>query len=526
LGSSTTLGSSSNSTGTYSWSPATGLNNATSPQPVFTPTATGTTTFTVTKTESGCTSTATVSVLVTGFTLPALSSPTVCQNASVQIGTTPVNGITYAWAPSTNLSNPNIPNPVATVGTGNMTYTLNAEDLNGCQATATVLINVNPVPAPQISVPAVTACLAEASANFAPVVTPAGAYTFLWSPSAFLSNPNIQNPSVLLPGVGTRTYTVTVTDANGCANIATATLNVNSCSALASVGNFVWFDSNKNGIQDAGEPGIGGVTVTLFSSSSEAIATTQTAADGSYLFANMNAGDYTVGFTLPANYSFTSSNYTSGFDATNSDANPSTGRTTSITLADGEIQPNIDAGMFPLSLLPVRLRFTAVKQDTKAVLTWKVSAERGVLNYTLEHSGNGSNFVSIYTVNSNGRSSYTKEDAQPLIGNNYYRVKVIYLNGRIEYSETKLLIFDSKGVISIYPNPVSNSVNIQLPKNWQGKQIRISLFNQQGQEVLNLSKGRASQLETIDIGNLPAGIYNLRLVNKEGQVEVRQVVKD
>ena len=69
-------------------------------------------------------------------------------------------------------------------------------------------------------------------------------------------------------------------------------------SQLGTVGDTIYSDANGNGVQDPGEPGIGGVTVDLLDSAGAVIATTTTAPDGSYLFENVDgvaAGqDYTV----------------------------------------------------------------------------------------------------------------------------------------------------------------------------------------------------------------------------------------
>ena len=70
-----------------------------------------------------------------------------------------------------------------------------------------------------------------------------------------------------------------------------------------SVGDRVWLDTNGNGNQDAGETGINGVTVQLLNSTGAVIATTTTAGDGNYTFANLAPGTYTVkvvSSTLPA----------------------------------------------------------------------------------------------------------------------------------------------------------------------------------------------------------------------------------
>ena len=67
----------------------------------------------------------------------------------------------------------------------------------------------------------------------------------------------------------------------------------------AAVGNFVWFDDNHNGIQDAGEAGMNGVVVELFNESMVLVDTQVTGPNGTggqgyYLFDNLPAGEYTI----------------------------------------------------------------------------------------------------------------------------------------------------------------------------------------------------------------------------------------
>ncbi len=73
---------------------------------------------------------------------------------------------------------------------------------------------------------------------------------------------------------------------------------------LITLGHTVWSDTNNNGIQDAGEPGIAGVTVLLFEDSDgdgvldpnkdTQIASTTTDEHGKYVFTNLLAGSYFV----------------------------------------------------------------------------------------------------------------------------------------------------------------------------------------------------------------------------------------
>ncbi len=113
----------------------------------------------------------------------------------------------------------------------------------------------------------------------------------------------------------------------------------------ASVGDYVWNDLNKNGTQDSGEPGVSGVGVILYNSANEAVGYSTTDALGKYLFADLLPGNYSVGFTLPANYSFTTSTGTSSLDSLNSDVNEVTGRTSFTELLENEAERSMDAGI-------------------------------------------------------------------------------------------------------------------------------------------------------------------------------------
>ncbi|MEY3219831.1 MAG: hypothetical protein RIT27_1188, partial [Pseudomonadota bacterium] len=84
--------------------------------------------------------------------------------------------------------------------------------------------------------------------------------------------------------------------------------------ASASLGDFVWLDADKDGVQDAGETGIANVPVKLtfagadgsFGTADDVTQTTTTNASGHYQFNNLAAGKYKVDVTQPANTSPTS----------------------------------------------------------------------------------------------------------------------------------------------------------------------------------------------------------------------------
>jgi hypothetical protein len=205
------------------------LTTATSPAPVFAPAsgdANKTFVFTVSKTNGGCTSTSTVSILVRQLVLPAIPVQTVCANSSVTIGVPATANISYVWTPSAGLSNPNSSTTVANNITGTRVYTLTATDMNGCFATSDAVVGVNATPAPTVSIPDITVSVGANPPAFNPSVTPVGTYTYSWTPADKVNNPYIANATAIPGGIGSTTYTLTVTDANGCTSVAQTQLNV------------------------------------------------------------------------------------------------------------------------------------------------------------------------------------------------------------------------------------------------------------------------------------------------------------
>jgi len=115
---------------------------------------------------------------------------------------------------------------------------------------------------------------------------------------------------------------------------------------LGQLGDFVWFDSNNNGIQDPGEQGVPGVTVSLLNASNTVIATTVTDANGNYRFVGLADGSYSVKFSnLPAGFSFSPKDL-GGNDNTDSDADPTTGTTGTYTITGGNTNITVDAGIY------------------------------------------------------------------------------------------------------------------------------------------------------------------------------------
>jgi uncharacterized repeat protein (TIGR01451 family) len=128
-----------------------------------------------------------------------------------------------------------------------------------------------------------------------------------------------------------------------------------------SIGDYVWTDVNRDGLQTVGEPGLAGVNVELYDSTGgKLVNSTTTDASGYYVFANLvpNTG-YVVRFATSTGQAFTTPNVGgNGSDLSDSDADPTTG-TISVTTpgaglngtANGGVDnPSYDAGIVTVDL--------------------------------------------------------------------------------------------------------------------------------------------------------------------------------
>ena len=90
------------------------------------------------------------------------------------------------------------------------------------------------------------------------------------------------------------TIAVTVTAGNTSSNLLFGNQLIPITEEKGSISGFVFYDFNKNTIQDPTEKGLPGITMKLFNSSSQLVATTTTDDNGLFTFSDVPAGDYTV----------------------------------------------------------------------------------------------------------------------------------------------------------------------------------------------------------------------------------------
>ncbi|MCO6499965.1 MAG: PKD domain-containing protein [Vicingus serpentipes] len=175
---------------------------------------------------NGCVNTAIATVTFEAICAPIVTATgdEICINEpTAQLTTTVSNTtgtVTYAWTPTTGLNDPTIANPTVTGLTVTTTYTvIITDDLDS--DTATAIIIVNPLPTPNAGMDQ-SICL-NSSTTINAISGGTGPFSFAWDNGL----PTGAGPHTVSPGVGTTTYHVVVTDANGCVNNDSVNVTVN-----------------------------------------------------------------------------------------------------------------------------------------------------------------------------------------------------------------------------------------------------------------------------------------------------------
>jgi len=173
--------------------------------------------------------------------------------------------------------------------------------------------------------------------------------------------------------------------------------------------------------------------------------------------------------------------------------------------------------------LPVTLiSFEARKKEQQAYLVWSSVKEVNTEYFQVERSNDGKSWKSLGTVQAAGESSqtshYSFEDANPSLGQNLYRLKMMDKDATFAYSGIRSLDFQQTNT-EIYPNPTADRLFISTSKLAEIESV--SLINNLGNVVL---KTNSLSKDGLDLSKLTSGSYSVQIKKADGSVEVQKVV--
>lgn len=174
--------------------------------------------------------------------------------------------------------------------------------------------------------------------------------------------------------------------------------------------------------------------------------------------------------------------------------------------------------------LPVQLgSFTATQRSSTGLLEWVTLQEANTDKFIVEKSYDGVIYQTIGEVKAAGNSTtsqrYRLTDVQLMNGINYYRLKMVDLDGKFTYSPIRLLnVTGGAPIITMFPNPVKKGI---LYVNTSENCRRVDITDVQGRLMKTVSSQGTRQ--TIPLHQLSKGTYIVTVVTDNGK-KVEKIV--
>lgn len=188
------------------------------------------------------------------------------------------------------------------------------------------------------------------------------------------------------------------------------------------------------------------------------------------------------------------------------------------TLAD----IRLNGGSLPLDLL----YFEAEKVESTAELTWQVANDRAGDRHCIERSANAQEFITLGCIDATqdqATANYLFTDETPLSGDNYYRIAHTDIDGELNHSPLRVLNFESKDFVNIYPNPVQDVLNIDFPQATEA--INLEIIDALGRVVLFKVVDQTAKNIQINTSDLAAGHYLLRIKINQQTTRIQKFEK-
>jgi len=180
----------------------------------------------------------------------------------------------------------------------------------------------------------------------------------------------------------------------------------------------------------------------------------------------------------------------------------------------------------PLVVLPVNFTdVRATKAGNEVAIKWEASTGPDHLYFEVERSTDGHSFMPILKTVEKGETHYAT-DANPVRGANFYRIKAVSLGG-VQYSKTVQVIYANEDNVTLYPNPVNESLQLKLNGLASGRyQVQIVTLSGQVAGYHEFSTSDVLPVVKLNTSGLGAGAYYLYIRNENGTlVDVKNFSK-
>jgi len=156
--------------------------------------------------------------------------------------------------------------------------------------------------------------------------------------------------------------------------------------------------------------------------------------------------------------------------------------------------------------------FDGQLEENEADIFWVTKNEQNVDVFKVEHSLDGVAFSEVGSVKAMGNSTadneYIFKHKEIPYGKNYYRLKIVDIDGKYTLSNRTLLLERGKGeVLTLYPNPAHHSVTVEHPI--QTKKAKAKLVDMSGRIIKLIEIPAYSAKTILSLEGIEAGVYML-----------------
>lgn len=176
--------------------------------------------------------------------------------------------------------------------------------------------------------------------------------------------------------------------------------------------------------------------------------------------------------------------------------------------------------------------FTGATIDKKNVLKWMVNCTANEVDFKIERSPDAIHFTELKRLHaSKTRCSQPFEitDDNPLSGINYYRLKIIDIDGKEINSNIVSLSLKSKGfeIVGVSPNPVTTENAVIKISSDEKININIEVFDLTGRTIIkqSLSILPGNNLIPVNTQKLVRGLYQVSVYTNDQNPQTVKLIK-
>ncbi len=194
----------------------------------------------------------------------------------------------------------------------------------------------------------------------------------------------------------------------------------------------------------------------------------------------------------------------------------------------------VHPALFPFAPLPVELiSFNGWNAGAVNQLQWKTASEKNTAKFIVEKSIDGVTYTSIGEQTAAGNStttlSYSLSDNQPVIGNNYYRLKTVDIDGKFSYSDVINIPVNeayTNSFTRVYPNPTKGNLNVEIQSSTTSN-TKIVVFDVVGKKIFEKETSLVKGINTLtfDVADYADGAYILQFTDSTGKTHTTKFVK-